>query len=76
MTNDPLVKFVQHRELDIPTSTREGADLERLGTVLAGVARDVRERLRDSLPLSETNERAGQGCKGMIGQARKQAQDR
>ena len=76
VTGDPLVKFVEHRELDIPTSTREGADLERLGTVLADMAREVRERLRDDLPLSDTNARAAQGCKGTIGQARKQAQGR
>jgi hypothetical protein len=76
VTGDPLVKYVQHRQLDIPTSTREETDLEQLGTELAAVAKDVRERLRDSLPLSAANARADQGCKGLVGQARQRAQGR
>lgn len=76
LTGDPVVRYEQHRELSTGLSTQEGgADLERLGKTLEIVAEDMRLRFRDVLPLNATGARAGQGCKGVIGQVRKQAKE-
>jgi hypothetical protein len=72
MSGDKIVRYTQHRELvGQPTAAGE-PDLKRLGQTLEVVAEDVRLRLREVLPLNRTGARAGQGCKGVIGEVRKE----
>ena len=72
-TGDSIVHYQQHRDLGVGAPPAGGGpDLERLGATLELVAEDVRLRLRDGLPLSGTAARADQGCKGTIGEVRKQ----
>ena len=74
LSNDPIVRYEQHRELSMGLSTEaEGPDLDRLGKTLEIVAEDMRMRFRDVLPLNATGARAAQGCKGVIGKVRAQA---
>ena len=77
-TNDePIVHYEQHRELSIgAASAAGGPDLRRLASTLEIVAEDVRLRLRDVLPLNRTGTRADEGCKGKIGEVRKQSKQR
>lgn len=74
ISNDPIVRYEQRRELSVGLSTQaSGPDLERLGKTLEIVAEDMRLRFRDVLPLNATGARSGQGCKGTIGKVRAQA---
>ncbi len=76
LTGDPMVRYGQHRELSIGPSTEMGRpDLERLESTLEIVAEDVRLRLREQLPLNRTGARADRGCKGAIGEVRRQAKE-
>jgi hypothetical protein len=76
LNGDPIVRYTQHRELsNIGPTTASGPDLKRLGATLEVVAEDVRLRLRDVLPLNRTGARAGQGCKGVIGEVRKASKE-
>jgi hypothetical protein len=70
---DPIVRYEQKRELAIGLASDEQPDIEGIGTTLEIAANDVRRRLRDALPLNATGARADQGCKGVIGEVRKQA---
>jgi hypothetical protein len=73
LTGDPLVHYQQHGDLSVAPSTETGSlDLGRLGSTLEAVAANVRINFRDALPLRGTGARAGQGCKGTIGEVRKQ----
>ncbi len=72
LNNDPIVRYEQRRELSLAGTTTKGPELERLGATLEIVAEDVRLRLRDALPLAESHARASEGCKGRIGEVRKQ----
>ena len=73
-TGDPVVRYVQHRELGIGASTETGGpDLGRLEATLEIVAEEVRLHFRDVLPLNATGARASLGCKGVIGAVRTQA---
>jgi hypothetical protein len=70
---DPIVRYEQHRELAIGLSSSDEPDIEGIRSTLEIAANDVRRRLRDALPLNATGARSDQGCKGVIGQVRKQA---
>jgi hypothetical protein len=70
---DPIVRYEQKRELAIGLKSDERPDIEGIGTTLEIAANDVRRRLRDALPLNATHARSDQGCKGVIGEVRKQA---
>ena len=68
-----MVRYEQQGELTAGPSTETGTpDLERLGSTLESVAGNVRIHFRDALPLGATGARASQGCKGTIGEVRKQ----
>jgi hypothetical protein len=73
-SGDPLVRYGQHRELSGGSGMERGQpDLERLESALETVASGVRVGFREALPLNQTGARAGDGCKGRIGEVRKQA---
>ena len=77
MNDEPIVHYEQHRELSIGVASATGGpDLRRLASTLEIVAEDVRLRLRDVLPLNRTGARADEGCKGTIGEVRKQSKQR
>ena len=77
MNDEPIVHYEQHRELSIGAANATGGpDLRRLASTLEIVAEDVRLRLRDVLPLNRTGARTDEGCKGTIGEVRKQSKQR
>jgi hypothetical protein len=73
-SGDPLVRYGQHRELRGGSGMEKGRpDLDLLKSALVTVANGVRLGFRDALPLNQTGTRAGEGCKGRIGEVRKQS---
>jgi hypothetical protein len=74
VTNDPIVRYGQHRELSVGMGSAP-QDLKRLESTLEIVAEDVRLRLREQLALNQTGARSAQGCKGVIGAVRKKAKE-
>jgi hypothetical protein len=77
LTNEPLVRYGQRRELTNATrKTDGGPDVERLTEILHDVLADVRTAMRDSLPVNRTGARAAEGCHGVIGDVRTKARAR
>jgi hypothetical protein len=73
-TNEPLVRYGQRRELQNSGRTTDGTpDLDRLDAALREALHDVGVAMEKSLAVNSTGARGALGCKGVIGQVRKEA---
>lgn len=71
---EPVVRYGQRRELaSASRRAPEKPDLDQLGATLRGVLRDLDVAMGKSLAVNATGARASQGCKGVIGETRKEA---
>jgi len=72
-SDEPLVRYGQRREL--PSAGRKAEatlDLQRLEEPLHAALHAVGSAMRAGLRVKATGARAAQGCKGAVGEARKQ----
>jgi hypothetical protein len=76
-TDKPLVRYGQRREgssRSLPSD--RAADLDDLEATLLKILHDVAVAMGKSLPVNPTGARADLGCKGVIGETRREARAR
>jgi len=73
-SDEPLVRYGQRRDLVSAGRWSEAQlDLERLEPTLQTALEEVGTAMRRALPVKATGARAAQGCKGAVGEARKES---